>query len=627
MKPFEQQTYYELLEIPVSSTPDEIRAAYTRALEVYSPDAVALYALVDENQLQALRNRLTEAMEFLTDPELRVEYDRSIGLSPTAVNTVVQPVPALAEKAPEAPAPAVEAKPEPRPEPVQAVEPTPPAVEAVAAKQETPAVETAAAPVVESVAAKQETPVVETAAAPVVEVVAVKQETPAVETAAAPVVEAVVAKQETPAVETAAPPVVEAAVAKQETPVAAEPSAAPVVETVAAKQEPARTEPSLEVAPVSPAAVEAPAPVGKGGSESPAVPERESPASEPRTGTEAPRSPYPSFAVSYVPRSVVEPGQLNSVAFFTSFTIPVQTQTLPPVAEVEPKKQERAEEPRAAEPAPSLEPVAAKPAEPEPAEPVAAKPAEPVRPVEPVPSPEPVATSPAPKPAEKPEATPEPVIDAAEFIADAADEVTPARIKAHKRSAAAERLAQARPVESSRSAGTPAPPKAVPPPLPPRGTRVARPTGPASSTPVPPQPAEPARPTPPRSEPAASGAPKPEPTPARPPTSQPAEVGLVPAPRPREQPRPKTLDIPSDAEFNGELLRRVRESRGYSIQQVAERTRISLRHLENVEADRYKDLPAHVYLRGILMNLARELGLDPLRVSRSYLTLASKGRS
>ena len=60
------------------------------------------------------------------------------------------------------------------------------------------------------------------------------------------------------------------------------------------------------------------------------------------------------------------------------------------------------------------------------------------------------------------------------------------------------------------------------------------------------------------------------------------------------------------------------------LQQVADRTRISSRHLENVEADRYGALPAPVYLRGILMNLARELGLDPLRVSRSYLALASE---
>ncbi|RKH37170.1 helix-turn-helix domain-containing protein, partial [Corallococcus llansteffanensis] len=88
--------------------------------------------------------------------------------------------------------------------------------------------------------------------------------------------------------------------------------------------------------------------------------------------------------------------------------------------------------------------------------------------------------------------------------------------------------------------------------------------------------------------------------------------------------RPRGVDIPADAEFNGELLRRVREARSLSIQQLADRTRISVRHLENVEADRYTALPPPVYLRGILMNLARELGLDPLRVSKSYLALFSE---
>jgi len=86
------------------------------------------------------------------------------------------------------------------------------------------------------------------------------------------------------------------------------------------------------------------------------------------------------------------------------------------------------------------------------------------------------------------------------------------------------------------------------------------------------------------------------------------------------------LDIPPDAEFNGELLRQVRESYGLSLQQVSERTRITRIHLENVEADRYEHLPATVYLRGILFNLARELRLDPARVSKSYLLVAQRAQ-
>jgi Helix-turn-helix domain/DnaJ domain len=87
------------------------------------------------------------------------------------------------------------------------------------------------------------------------------------------------------------------------------------------------------------------------------------------------------------------------------------------------------------------------------------------------------------------------------------------------------------------------------------------------------------------------------------------------------------LDIHPEAEFNGELLRQVRESHGLSLQQVSERTRITRIHLENVEADRYDRLPTTVYLRGILVNLARELRLDPARVSKSYLLVAQRAQT
>jgi cytoskeletal protein RodZ len=83
-------------------------------------------------------------------------------------------------------------------------------------------------------------------------------------------------------------------------------------------------------------------------------------------------------------------------------------------------------------------------------------------------------------------------------------------------------------------------------------------------------------------------------------------------------------ELPPDVEFNGELLRRVREARGLTLVQVAERTRIGRAHLEKVEADRYADLPPPVYLRGILVSLARELKLDATRVSKSYMLLAAR---
>lgn len=88
----------------------------------------------------------------------------------------------------------------------------------------------------------------------------------------------------------------------------------------------------------------------------------------------------------------------------------------------------------------------------------------------------------------------------------------------------------------------------------------------------------------------------------------------------RSEPRSET-PMPSfgDAPWSGEMLRKVREARGIPIQSIAERTKVTKHHLENIEADRYSSLPAPVYLRGILFGLARELRLDGQRVSRSYL--------
>ena len=110
--------------------------------------------------------------------------------------------------------------------------------------------------------------------------------------------------------------------------------------------------------------------------------------------------------------------------------------------------------------------------------------------------------------------------------------------------------------------------------------------------------------------PAAASAPTPAASAPTPAAGVPASASALAPAEARSRPK-ATLDIPADAEFNGELLRRVRESRGLTLQTLAERTRISAKHMDNIEADRYEALPATVYLRGMLMSVARELGLDP----------------
>lgn len=100
------------------------------------------------------------------------------------------------------------------------------------------------------------------------------------------------------------------------------------------------------------------------------------------------------------------------------------------------------------------------------------------------------------------------------------------------------------------------------------------------------------------------------------------EVGAeVSPPRPvaSRAPRAPEPPIPEVTEWTGEALRLAREARGITVQQVADRTKVTRYHIENIEGERFGALPAPVYLRGILLSIARELRLDGQRVARSYL--------
>jgi curved DNA-binding protein CbpA len=95
----------------------------------------------------------------------------------------------------------------------------------------------------------------------------------------------------------------------------------------------------------------------------------------------------------------------------------------------------------------------------------------------------------------------------------------------------------------------------------------------------------------------------------------------APTPAPVASPAASTREpsAPDATAWTGEVLRQLREARGISIQQISERTKVTRHHIENIEADRYGALPAPVYLRGILLGIARELRLDGQKVARSYL--------
>lgn len=63
-------------------------------------------------------------------------------------------------------------------------------------------------------------------------------------------------------------------------------------------------------------------------------------------------------------------------------------------------------------------------------------------------------------------------------------------------------------------------------------------------------------------------------------------------------------------ETAGTRLRRAREASGLELKQLADSTKIPLRHLQALEAGEYATLPARTYATGFARSYARKLGLD-----------------
>lgn len=64
----------------------------------------------------------------------------------------------------------------------------------------------------------------------------------------------------------------------------------------------------------------------------------------------------------------------------------------------------------------------------------------------------------------------------------------------------------------------------------------------------------------------------------------------------------------------GWYLRKAREEKGLSLEQVAAETRISKRHIEHIEEGKFDSLPARAYALGFSRSLAKTVGLDPAEV-------------
>lgn len=106
----------------------------------------------------------------------------------------------------------------------------------------------------------------------------------------------------------------------------------------------------------------------------------------------------------------------------------------------------------------------------------------------------------------------------------------------------------------------------------------------------------------------------------REPRPTPPSVDPSPAPPQVEMDLEDSLE-PEDGVYDGPVLRRIRMSRGIELEEISVLTKINELYLQFIESNRYHDLPAPVYLRGFVREIAKCLRLDARQVTESYMQI------
>jgi flagellar biosynthesis protein FlhG len=95
--------------------------------------------------------------------------------------------------------------------------------------------------------------------------------------------------------------------------------------------------------------------------------------------------------------------------------------------------------------------------------------------------------------------------------------------------------------------------------------------------------------------------------------------GLATPQQVKDRPRPTAPFVGPDTEVNGSLLRAVREAQGVDLAEISRRTKVGTGYLHAIEEDDFAALPAPVYVRGFVAEIAKVLELDGPQTSRSYV--------
>jgi curved DNA-binding protein CbpA len=85
-------------------------------------------------------------------------------------------------------------------------------------------------------------------------------------------------------------------------------------------------------------------------------------------------------------------------------------------------------------------------------------------------------------------------------------------------------------------------------------------------------------------------------------------------------------EISSQSIFDGSFLQKIREYKRVTLDQIADSSRIGKHYLMAVEKNNFTALPASVFVRGFVSQIAKTLGLEEKKVVESYLKILKDAR-
>lgn len=85
-------------------------------------------------------------------------------------------------------------------------------------------------------------------------------------------------------------------------------------------------------------------------------------------------------------------------------------------------------------------------------------------------------------------------------------------------------------------------------------------------------------------------------------------------------------ELAATTEFDGEMIKKVRQYKNINLDQMSKETRISRSYLAALESNDYDALPAPVFSRGFVVQVSRILNIDENIVANSYMSKFKKGK-